>query len=152
VVASQYGMAEQANGYFTALNDFAGPPALVVGLPAMDARVLPRADQLVASWEKELDEADASLLRGQLALMRGRATKAATLLARSIELREDRFGSQALAASEGLARAWTSSGDREQAIHVLEEASQNRFRSCLWPMANAHLWVRVRADLAHLYR
>ncbi len=152
VVASRYGMSEQANGYFAALNDFADPPALVVGLPAMDARLLPRADELVTNWEKELDEADANLLRGQLALMRGRVATAIPLLARSIELREDRFGSPALAASEGLARAWASSGDREQAIHVLEEASQNRFRSCLWPMANAHLWVRVRADLAHLYR
>jgi len=37
-------------------------------------------------------------------------------------------------------------------VEVLEAASHNRFRSCLWPTANAHLWMRMRSDLAQLYR
>jgi hypothetical protein len=92
------------------------------------------------------------LLRGQLALMQGRPADAIRLLKESIGSREDRHGAPALSASLGIARAFQRSGDVEQAVHVLEEASQNRYTGCLWPAANAYLWVQLRYDLAELYR
>ena len=152
VVASHYGDLDQANKHLAALTGPVDPSTLTRGLPRLDARGLPLAADLVADWEKQVEEPDAKLLRGQLALMRGRAAEARTLLGSSIDLREDRFGAPALSASEGVARAWKSSGDWHQAILVLEDASQNRFRSCLWPTASAHLWLDIRAELAHLYR
>jgi Tetratricopeptide repeat len=152
VVASYHGEPDTANRHFADLTGAVDPAALTLGLPALDARALPLAARLVAGWEKKVEEPDAKLLRGQLALMRGHTAKAKVLLGSSIDLREDRLGTPALAASDGLARAWKSSGDWHQAILVLEDASQNRFRSCLWPIASAHLWLDLRAELAQLYR
>jgi tetratricopeptide (TPR) repeat protein len=152
VVASYHGEPETANRHFADLTGAVDPAALMLGLPTLDARAAPLATTLVAGWEKTVEEPDAKLLRGQLALMTGDTAKAKVLLASSIDLREDRLGAPALAASDGLARAWKSSGDWHQAILVLEDASQNRFRSCLWPIASAHRWLALRAELAQLYR
>jgi tetratricopeptide (TPR) repeat protein len=152
VVASHYGEQDQANKHFTALSRSVGPSTLTVGLPALDAHVLPLASELVTAWEKQIEEPDGTLLRGQLALMKGRAAEARALLGRSIDLREDRFDARALSASQGVATAWKNSGDWHQAILVLEDASQNRFRSCLWPAASTHLWLSMRGELALLYR
>ena len=152
IVASYHGEPGTASRHFADLTDAVDPAALTLGLPWLDARAVPLAAALVAGWEKNVEDPDAKLLRGQLALMRGHAEQAKALLRSSIDLREDRLGTPALAASDGLARAWKSSGDWQQAILVLEDASQNRFRGCLWPTASAHLWLALRAELAHLYR
>jgi hypothetical protein len=152
IVASYHGEPDTASRHFADLTDAVDPAALTLGLPALDARALPLAATLVAGWEKNVEEPDAKLLRGQLALMRGHAEQAKALLRSSIDLREDRLGTPALAASDGLARAWKSGDDWQQAILVLEDASQNRFRGCLWPTSSAHLWLALRAELAHLYR
>jgi tetratricopeptide (TPR) repeat protein len=152
VVASENGESGRVRKYVAALAGSMDISFFMLGLPTQDARVLPAAVELVNHWEKKIDEPDVKLLHGQIALMRGYVRKARTLLEESIAVREDRFGAPALSASAGVASAWTSSGDRLQAIHVLEEASQNRFRSCLWPTASAHVWVRMRGDLARLYR
>lgn len=152
VLASFYGESDRVRKYMAAFAGSMDPSFFMLGLPTGDARVLPIAEELVNHWEKKIDEPDMKLVQGQIALMKGHAQKARTLLEESIAVREDRSGAAALSASVGVAAAWTSSGDRQQAIHVLEEASQNRFRSCLWPTASAHVWLGIRGELAHLYR
>ena len=152
VLASEYGEPDQVRKHVAALSGSMDASFFMVGLPTLDARVLPLAEEIVSQWEKKVDEPDAKLLRGQLALMRGQTQKARALLEESITVREDRFGPLALSASAGVAHSWKSAGDSEHAIEVLEAASHNRFRSCLWPTANAHLWMRMRSDLAQLYR
>jgi tetratricopeptide (TPR) repeat protein len=126
--------------------------AFFVGVPFLNSRLLRQTEPLLSAWERRADEADSELIRGQIALVKGRATEAITLLQRSIELREDRSGPQALVASEGVAQAWHSLGDSQQTIRVLEEASRNRLRACLWPNASGHIWLRLRSSLAHMYR
>jgi tetratricopeptide (TPR) repeat protein len=152
VLASESGDDEQLRRYVSALTDPPEASFFMVGLPTLDTRLLPQAEEIVSRWEKKIEESDAKLVRGQIALMRGETRKARALLEASIAVREDRYGPLALSASVGLANSWMSSGDTEHAIAVLEEASENRFRSCLWPTANAHLWIGMRRDLARLYR
>ena len=152
VVAGSFADADKLDEYFAEPAESPAPPTMVRGLPSLDARLFPSALRRVDAWAKDLEEADEQLLRGQLALMRGRSAQARTLLGRSIDLREDRNGTPALAAAAGVARAWKASGDLEQAMHTLEEASRNRNGSCLWPTSSAHLWLDIRGELAQLYR
>jgi hypothetical protein len=154
VVSSQFDGPDQVRKSLADAGDPAHGRAVTVGVPMLGTGTLLRADDLVAAWMKDGggDEPDARLLRGQLALMQGHTKEARLLLASSIDLREDRSGTAALSASEWLAKAWSIDGDPQQAIRVLEDASQNRFRSCLFPTDSGHVWLRMRVDLAELYR
>jgi tetratricopeptide (TPR) repeat protein len=152
VVAAQYGDSRSALKYLEQTAASTDPSPFFLGVPFLDPAALPIAERLLARRPQKIDDADRALLRGQMALMKGDLENARVLLEESIEIREDRFGAPALAASSGIAVSWRKAGDVQQAIRVLEDASQNRYRSCLWPTASAHLWIRMRRDLADLYR
>jgi len=152
IVDSQAGRTSRVADHLADAPEFVRASLLTLGLPSLDARLLPQAAHLVAVSDKGADEADVNLLRGQLALMHGRLDAALALLTSSIHLRDDPLGPPALAAREAIAEAWRRKGDVQQAIATLEEASASRFRSCQWPNVSGHLWVRLRASLAPLYR
>ncbi len=152
VLASHFGNEQELREYFQAQPDPTSAAASFHGFPTLDRRWSSPASELLGRWMKSLDTADATLARGQVALMQGRTAEARRLLRQSIDLREDRFGTPALSALVGIARALRLTGDVPQAIHTLEEATRNRYPSCLWPTANAHLWVQLRAALGQLYR
>ena len=152
VMGSHFGDTREVQDYFTALPDPASASASFHGFPMLDARWAGQTSLLLDKWRSRMDAADLALLRGQVALMGGLTTDAVRLLTESVASREDRHGSPALSASLGIARAIRRSGDAHQAVHVLEEASRNRYASCLWPGVNAHLWVQLRHELAGLYR
>jgi len=153
VVASQFDGPDQVRKSLTEVSDPTTAGIVTLGVPMLGTGTLLRADDLVAEWAKNPggEEADKRLIRGQRALMQGHTQQARLLLASSIDLREDRSGTAALTASEWLAKAWRIDGDWQQAIRVTEDASQNRFRSCLFPIDSAHVWLRMRVDLAELY-
>jgi tetratricopeptide (TPR) repeat protein len=152
IVASQAGRPNRVAEHLADAPDAANSSLLTLGLPRFDAHLLPHVAQLVAAWDRGAEEADIKLRRGQLALMNGRLDAALALLASSIHLRDDPMSPPALAAREAIAEAWRRKGDVQQAIATLEEASASRFRSCQWPNVSGHLWVRLRASLAPLYR
>jgi tetratricopeptide (TPR) repeat protein len=152
VLGSHFGDEEPVRQYFQAQPDPTRAAASFHGFPTLDGRWSPPTSGLLDRWTKSLDAADASLASGQVALMQGRTAEARRLLQESIDLREDRSGTPALLALVGIAQALRLSGDVPQAIHTLEEASRNRYPSCLWPTASAHLWVQLRTALGQLYR
>jgi tetratricopeptide (TPR) repeat protein len=149
IAASQSGQRAKVAALMTQAQDTERPLSLTLGLPSLDAGLLPEAAQLARN--QDVDEADSAMVRGQFALMNGRLDEALALLTSSIQLREDPLEPAALAARRAMAEVWRRKGDLQQAIATLEEASANRFRSCQWPAVGGHLWVRLRADLAALY-
>jgi serine/threonine-protein kinase len=60
-------------------------------------------------------------------------------------------GAPLLRASLTLARLEVMEGRLHAAIRILEEASLDRVRACVFPQGNGYLWLQIRADLARLY-
>lgn len=92
-------------------------------------------------------------MQGELSLARGQPAKAISLLQEGIEEIGDKRRPVTMTfflASEALARAWELQGSLSGAIHVLEQASQEKTRA---GMRNyAFLWMRGQWRLAQLYR
>jgi tetratricopeptide (TPR) repeat protein len=152
LVRSHYGVSLTVIDHTRAVAKLGRASGFPLGLPALDSRLLPLLGDFLTRSDADLEDPDILLIRGQVGLVKGLLDQAIPLLERSIRLRDDPFAPAALVARESLAEAWIRKGDLLEAVRILAEASQHRTRSCLWPAAGGHLWLRIRARLAHLQR
>lgn len=115
-------------------------------------------DASIRKFRKEVPQGGnpppVSIMQGELALARGKATEGIELLEEGRDgMRMMPTGAYFLG-SEALAQAYENRGDLEAALRVLQEAqaAKGRAFSCTTgPMLGA-LWLRTELELADLYR
>jgi hypothetical protein len=115
---------------------------------------VPEPQKFIAHYEENQSFGPPGFLigiKGEPALSLGRTAEAIRLLQQAVdELR--RIGHQnLLPASDGLALALERNAQPQEALRVLEDASQERFLEYPWDNPYAVFWLRIEAHLAQMY-
>jgi len=116
------------------------------------------AQKLVSKREKEPGPKDANvqifmrIVRGEIALSRGRTAEAVSLLEESVSLVRWNSSSAFFIDSVSLADALERQGDLQKAVRALESASQAKPIAYDNIGSTGQYWLRVQWRLAQLYR
>lgn len=95
---------------------------------------------------------DLDIVRGEIALARGRREEGIALLRRGLQTESDAATKASLMGSESLAGALEKEGKLGEAVEILEHLAEAKGRACVLYSGDGSLWMKTRLQLAGLYR
>jgi tetratricopeptide (TPR) repeat protein len=118
------------------------------GLISEAERQMTAMENLGSPRTNELD-----IVRGEIALARGRREEGIALLRRGLRTQGDAAYRVSLMGSESLAGALEKDGKLGEAVEILERLAEAKGRACvIYGGEHGALWMRTRLQLAGLYR
>ena len=113
---------------------------------------VPEPQKFINHYEKRVENIVLIHLKGEVALSQGNIEEAIHLLTQATDDFRSGGNQELLISSDGLALALERHGQPQEALRVLEDASQERFLEFAWNSPFGVFWLRIQAHLAKLYR
>ncbi len=113
---------------------------------------VPETRKFIEHYEKLVENIFVIHLKGELALSQGQVEEAIPLLRQATEDFRLRGIHELLISSDGLALALERHGQLQEALRVLDDASQERSLEFAWNSPYGVFWLRIQAHQAQLCR